>query len=662
MPTVPAWLHDERRARWALTAVALVPFVTAVVRAVVTDWFPIGDSAQLYLRAGDVLTRHHPWLGSWTSISISIGIDVNNPGPMHADLMAPFARLFGAGAGQAVGIATINAACAVGAAAAARRLGGWGFERWVLVAVAALGWTLGSELLIDMFQGHALLFPFLLLLVLLVGAVVGRAWVWPWIAAVGSLIIQTHVSYAYILAVLGLTVALARVSQLEPSRPAAVLAGLRSRAARWTYAVLAVAWVQPVIEQLFGEGEGNMSRLVRHASGGDVNVGVRNAVKLAGAVFTLPPWWTRQGFADTIQPSGAVDTGEGAVVVMPGLPDGVLAAVLLVLLGAVLCWCWWWARRRSAHVLAAASLLSLAGLVGSVVAVSRLTVGIVGFAPHHVRWMFVIALCCHLTVVATAVAVAAERWPARPVDRCASAFTAAAVVVLSAANVPFHAHAHGPTADIDAMPAMRRLFDDLDALDDVQPVLYRTDNLRIYEPYSSAIQLQLQARGIEFRVNHESLLRHLGTSRRADGTEPATVAQFEGWEALTYDGPGCVLSRASAVDAAHEAEIVTAADALAERAATLDVSMVAAAVGAGSPVFDELDAELATRFSQGDAAVIREVTYDGRLGWWIENGAVSGDPAVIAQVRSEGPEITEWLRTVVALVVTPADACPSSDG
>lgn len=633
---------------------ALLPFVTAVGRAIATDWFPIGDSAQLYLRAGDVLTRHHPWLGSWSSISISLGVDVNNPGPLHADLVAPFARLFGPNAGQAIGIATINAACVVGAVLAARRLGGWAFERWVLVAAAAIGWTLGSELLIDMFQGHALLFPFLLLLVLLVGAVTAEAWVWPWLFAVGSLIVQTHVSYTYILAVLGTTVLVALVIELGRPGRAEIAGALRSRPALWSYGVLTLAWVQPVIEQLFGDGEGNLSRLVRSASGGDVTVGMRNAVRLAGAVFTLPPWWTRQGFADTIQPSGAVDTGDGAVVVMPGLPDGVLATVLLVLLASVLCWCWWWARRKGARTLAAACLLSLAGLVGSVLAVSRLTVGIVGFAPHHVRWMFVIALCCHLTVVATLVAAAADRWPTRRVERMGTATAAVAVIVLSVANVPFYAQAHGPTADIDTMPAMRRLFDDLDDLRDVQPVLYRTDNLRIYEPYSSAIQLQLQARGIEFRVDHESLLRHLGTSRRADGTERATLAQFEGWRALEYDGPGCVLSRASAVDGVEEADIQAAAEALAGRAAGLDVSGVASSV-----VLDELDRELAMRFQEGDVDVIREVTYDGRLRWWIDHGAVAGDQSVIDAVTAQEPEITGWLRSVVALVVTPDDACAS---
>ncbi len=647
------WL-GERRARWALIAAALLPFVTAVARAIATGWFPIGDSAQLYLRAGDVLSRHHPWLGSWSSISISLGVDVNNPGPLHADLVAPFARLFGPNAGQAIGIATINAACVVGAVLAARRLGGWAFERWVLVAAAALGWTLGSELLIDMFQGHALLFPFLLLLVLLVGAVTARSWVWPWLFAIASLIVQTHVSYTYIIAVLGTTVLVAIVIDLDRPRRTHVVAGLRAPPALWSYGVLAAAWAQPVIEQIFGDGEGNLSRLARNASGGDVTVGLRNAVRLAGAVFALPPWWTRQGFAATIQPSGAVATRDGAVVVMPGLPDGMLAAALLVLFAGGLCWCWWWSRRHGARVLAAACLLAVAGLLGSVLAVSRLTVGVVGFAPHHVRWMFVVALCCHLTVIATLVTAAAERWPTRPVERIASAAAAVAVIVLSIANVPFWAQAHGPTADIDTMPAMRRLFDDLDDLHDVQPLLYRTDNLRIYEPYSSAIQLQLQARGIEFRVDHESLLRHLGTSRRADGTEPATLAQFEGWQAFEYDGPGCILSRASSGDEAEEAQIREAAEALAERAAGLDVSAVAA-----SDVLDEMDRELAMRFQDGDVDVIREVTYDGRLRWWIDNGAVAGDRAVIDALAAQGPEITGWLGSVVALVVTPDDACAS---
>ena len=84
-----------RRALWYVAA--LVPFLTAVVRALVNDWFPIGDGAQLYIRATDVLTRHHPWIGSGSSASVSLGFQVNNAGPTYFDLVAPFARTLPSG-------------------------------------------------------------------------------------------------------------------------------------------------------------------------------------------------------------------------------------------------------------------------------------------------------------------------------------------------------------------------------------------------------------------------------------------------------------------------------------------------------------------------------------------------------------------------------------
>ena len=68
--------------RWALRLAVLLPIVVAVVRAVANDWFPVGDNALLAIRAADVGTRHHPLLGSWTSASLALGTDVNNPGPL----------------------------------------------------------------------------------------------------------------------------------------------------------------------------------------------------------------------------------------------------------------------------------------------------------------------------------------------------------------------------------------------------------------------------------------------------------------------------------------------------------------------------------------------------------------------------------------------------
>ena len=72
-------------------------------------------------------------------------------------------------------------------------------QRWMLVACAAMSWVLGSELLIDIWQAHALLLPFLLYLVLMIGLACGQArWI-PFAAGVASVLVQTHISYVFVL-------------------------------------------------------------------------------------------------------------------------------------------------------------------------------------------------------------------------------------------------------------------------------------------------------------------------------------------------------------------------------------------------------------------------------------------------------------------------------
>jgi hypothetical protein len=275
--------------------------------------------------------------------------------------------------------------------------------------------------------------------------------------------------------------------------------------------------------------------------------------------------------------------------------------------------------------------------------------------------MFVIALLVHLTLVwAAAEWLVARLTPGPKVrrDDATTALTGMLVVVLSVANIPMYAQQHGPTDDAHTMPALRRMFEPLEALRDHQPVLYRTDNLRLYEPYSSTVQLQLRDRGIEFRVDDEGPVRQLGNGRRADGSEPATLAQFEAWQVVGGDLPGCVLVRASSLepdaDAAFERNAAELADRIA--ASGFDVSGVLAAARA-----DDADRDLATRFATGETSAIREVTYDGRLRFWIEGGWSNGPAEIVAELEARGPAITEWLNSVVALVVTPDDVCGDSD-
>ncbi len=409
----PRWL------RWSFRSLVIIPIVVASARAVATGWFPVGDSALLAIRAADVGTAHHPLLGSWTSASLTIGTDVNNPGPLYADLLAPFmwtfGRWFGIGTGVAVGVAALNTGFAVATAWVGSRLGGWRVERWTLLMLAGLAWSMGSELLIDIWQPHALLVPFTCCLMLTVGLVGGRWTMLPGWLAVASLIVQTHIGYVYVLGALGLLVLAAGIVAVRTDhRQAAHL--LREHTAWWCVAVLAVAWLQPVVEQLFGEGQGNLARLATNAGGGDVTIGAATSVKLVAAVVSLPPWWTRFGFEESVTSTPLTPSPGGPQLLVPALPGGPLALVAVAAVIWVLGWLTVVSRRRDLSLVAGAALVALVGVATAVVSLTIQTVSIVGLGSHHVRWLWVLSVFVWTTIVWALVELGAGRVTERHVN------------------------------------------------------------------------------------------------------------------------------------------------------------------------------------------------------------------------------------------------------
>ena len=183
-------------------AAAVVPVVVALVRGLQRGWYPVGDNAYFSIRARDVLTSNHPLLGTWTSASQSVGHDLNNPGPLLFDLFAIPAKIAPIG-GIAVAAAILNVGCIVAMALVARRRGGIERAVGVLAVAAGLAWTMGSELLFDPWQPHSLLFPFLLYLVLAWSLAEGDVAMLPLAVGVGSLLVQTHLTYAGLVLGLG---------------------------------------------------------------------------------------------------------------------------------------------------------------------------------------------------------------------------------------------------------------------------------------------------------------------------------------------------------------------------------------------------------------------------------------------------------------------------
>lgn len=643
--------------RWrvAVRLVVLLPIVIAAVRAVLSGWFPVGDSALLAVRAADVGTADHPWLGSWTSASLALGVDVNNPGPLYHDMIAPFmwtvGRVAGYGAGVAVGVATINALAAWGALAAADRIGGWRMERWIALGIAALTWAMGSELLIDIWQPHALLLPFVCFLVLTVGLTTGSWRLLPWWLGVVSLIVQTHVAYVYVVAAVSVSVVVVGIRHLRAAAArdgrlmgVAVADVLRTPTALAVGVVTAVAWAQPVIEQFTGPGEGNLQRLATSAGGGDLTVGTGTAVRIVAAVTAVPPSWARWGWEDTVPSTALTKTADGPQLVVDGLPGATAALIGLGLLVTVLVALITLLRSPAQRQARAAAALSLLCLAVAVIGVSIQTVTVTGLGNHQVRWIFALAVFIDVSILWGVVELVRQR---RPTLRSGEPALLAAIGVLVVANVPFHAHDLGPTADREAAATLDRVFDDLDAFDPGGPVRFDTSTLRPFEPYSGAVLMRLRELGIPFRFDAEIDVRQFGEHRRADGSEVGTLRQYDRVEALLYDGDGCTLSLRSGIPPDAEATVdgVIAAASADVLGTPVDTSGLATDV-----------ADLVARASAGDEPSAFAVVAVGILPELVEQGRIASTSAIAAAVTEDGP-ITERVSTAVRIVASPASLC-----
>ena len=648
----------RRSIRAAIVIVAVLPIVSAVVRSLRRHWFPIGDNALLYLRAVDVFTEHHPLLGSWTSASLSVGENMNNPGALYDLLMAPFALTLAPGPGAAIGVGVLNIASIVGISIASRHIGGWRMQRWMLLAAAALAWSMGSEMLFDIWQAHALLLPFLLFLVLIVGCTAGRRACIPWTAFVGSVLIQTHISYAYVLGALFVAALGVAWWTHRPVERAAVWQGMTSRTAGITAAVLVLCWIQPLYEQFFGEGRGNLTRLASNAGGGDVTLGLTDATKITGAIIALPPWWMRSGYSTTVPITQVTPTADGYRLVLTGVPGVAISILALVVVVSLLVALTIAAHRRGLLAATCAGALCAVSVPITVVALSKLTIGTVGFSSHHVRWVWPLSVFITFCIVwmATEIWIASrpEATTEAGVERSATWFDGVSVgliVVLSIANLAYLERPDGPVAAYATMPAMRRALPRIGVLAGHDPVVYDVSNLRVFEPYSSTMMMRMQELGIEFRVTDEGLVRQLGPSRRADGTETTRVFQLQGVEALDYTGPACTVALVSALTAADEAATRALADRLAGDLADGTIVIDDDQLDESEPI-DQL---AVARAGDSDAAWL--LVIDDTLARWVAEGIATTSRE--ADLGADTGRVMRWAQSTYGLFAEGPWDCPN---
>lgn len=507
----------------AIAAVTMAPVVLAALRAVVHHQVPLGDNGLITLRANDVLTSNQPWFGTWTSASLSAGIDFNNPLPLHFEWLSLFVKPFGLAAGSVIGAASLNIA-AIGVALRQ----GWhaaGRRGEVLMALAASGlaWALGSEMLVDVWQPHNLVLPFLAFIASAVALGTGRWRSLPWAVGIGTFVVGTHLSFVYMV-----VAALAAAAGVAWRRARANTAG--SNGVRlslvWTAVVVVCTWGQAVWEQLTAQGRGNLSRVLHAGGAGAAPIGPRLAVRLVAQVVALPPWWLRGSFDSSI-PSRTPFSSDGQL--RPGGVVSLLPATLSVI--AVLVGLGWMVKRslrtddgatRSMRV------VTLTLLLTSLITISVMPAGVLGLASHQVRWLWPMA-----AMVTVVVADAVHRHVGERGALVVRRLPVALLVVMSAANLPSHLSDLGPAVSRAENATVRSLMHQLAATRLPAPTWFDGSTLQFAEPYSGAVLAALLDTGQPVHAADASFARQLGEQRRRRGDEQYSLQVRTGVSATT---------------------------------------------------------------------------------------------------------------------------------
>jgi hypothetical protein len=496
---------DDRitsRLYYATGAAALVSIASAAILAVFHHWVPVGDHAFFAVRAHDVFSSHPPLLGTWTSASASAGVNMNNPGPLYFDALALPTAIFGSiNAGVAVGVALVNFLCALGIGIVARRQGGDVVGAAAFTIAAVLAWTLGSEVLLEPVQPGALLFPMLLALMLAWGIARGDLVLLPWLVGVASFILQTYVTYVFLMGFLAAWAVACIVLRLRASHWDREQLHRVRKVGLIALVVGVLCWLQPVYQQFFGDGPGNFSQLWKAVRAPAKTFGPNTGTRLMADVVSLPPFWFRPSYHDFL-----------AVNYVPksSLP---VAIVTLLIVAAILAFIARVALRRTHDAVGTAAATGLVAMLAGVVTAGRIPVGLFGVSSSHVfRWLW--PLAAFITFVFLIAILQLARGRVRPVALVSG--LAVIAVLFMALNLP--TTDQNPDTTTDGIPVARDIGKQLAVLRGKGPLVVDVRLLRFAEVYSSYVLAALQHYGVDFKVNEAVAEYQVGHSRHFDGS------------------------------------------------------------------------------------------------------------------------------------------------
>lgn len=358
----------------AAGALAAVPVIVSVIRALSAGWVPVGDRAIIAARSFDVLTLHPPLLGQYSASGGSH--EAHSLGPMLYWLLALPVHFFADAASPLV-MGAINVACVIGIVFLARRRGGEPLMLAVAIGLAAACGSLPAEIYHDTWNPSAGLLPLALLFFIGWSVACGEHRLLALMVVIASFVVQCHLTFVPpAMAVLAIALAglghrrgwfqrlrsFGRGVDQGPAQPH----DRGFQRSVWIAAALAlVCWAPPLIEQAVHR-PGNVVAVLE--SNGGPKVGLSAGWHVVVKAVGVPPWWltSRQSVGDRISDA----------LTRPPLLGQLSAALLLVALAALLVLA---VRRRRDDIVAGAAIAL--GLLLALASVAALT------PLQHLLWL-----------------------------------------------------------------------------------------------------------------------------------------------------------------------------------------------------------------------------------------------------------------------------------
>lgn len=261
---------DRQIIFWVTLTVLSLPIILAAVRNLHALAHPTADAAIIQLYAEDIPERL-PLIGVYSRF------DFHHPGPLLYYLVTIPVHLVG-GVGLALGAAAVSIASIGGLLFTMYRRGG----QVLFILGVVLGAVLIRSMALDTlsyWNPNLLILPFALAIALGWAVWCGDEWALPWLAGVGTFVVQAHVGLAPPIGFLLVSSAIWTIRGLVrrrcSSRPALIAIG-----------VFIVLWLPPTIEQ-FTTRPGNFSQIVSVTVSGssEPTLGIGRALGLLGSLL-----------------------------------------------------------------------------------------------------------------------------------------------------------------------------------------------------------------------------------------------------------------------------------------------------------------------------------------------------------------------------------------